>query len=65
MAAWYLVAAFPITLFLVDWFERTRDEETVAERAPVWVQALVVGAMALATVFISAPETSAFIYFQF
>lgn len=65
MAAWYLVAVFPITLFLVDWFERTRDEETVAERAPVWVQALVVGAMALATVFISAPETSAFIYFQF
>ena len=63
--AFLMLAAFALPLFVLDLLEARRNEEFFGERSGLGLRIPVAIAMVLATLLLSAPETGAFIYFQF
>jgi D-alanyl-lipoteichoic acid acyltransferase DltB (MBOAT superfamily) len=65
LTAWKLLAAFSIPLFFLDLLLEARREEYAFERASEPVRFAVAAGLASITLFFSANQISAFIYFQF
>jgi alginate O-acetyltransferase complex protein AlgI len=65
LPAGLMLITFALPLFVLDLLESRRKEEFLGEHAGLPARVVIATAMTLATLLLSAPETSSFIYFQF